>query len=136
MEKIHVNTVIASSLSHVWDCFTNPMYVTGWNFASSEWYCPTAKNDLVIGGRFSYRMASIDGCMGFDFEGTFTEIQPVSLLQYRLDDDRMVDVLFEERPEGVLVSEAFDAELINSIDMQKAGWQAILDNFKAYCEKK
>ena len=81
-------------------------------------------------------MASMDGCMGFDFEGTFTQIQPGSLLQYRLDDDRMVEVLFEERPEGVLVSETFDAELINSIDMQKAGWQAILNQFKLYCEKK
>jgi uncharacterized protein YndB with AHSA1/START domain len=136
MEKMQTITLVKGGLTEVWDCFTMPAHIVGWNFASEDWYCPTAKNDLKPGGRFSYRMASVDGCMGFDFEGTFTDIQTGKLLKYKLDDGREVEVHFNEKESGTEIVQRFEPEQINDLDLQQKGWQAILDNFKKYTEGK
>lgn len=133
MERILVQTIVSKSPEEVWDYFTNPMHVTGWNFASDDWHCPTAKSDLRPGGAFSYRMASKDGCMGFDFEGIFTVVEPGRKLSYKLGDERNVDVEFSAEGDRTKVTELFDPEKINDAELQKNGWQAILNNFSNYC---
>ena len=105
-----------------------------WNFASEDWYGPKAENDLRVGGHFKYRMSSTDDKMGFDFEGDYTEVVIFSKISYKLGDDREVHVTFEGDHVSTKVVVAFDAETENSLELQKMGWQAILDNFKKYVE--
>ncbi|MCB0820294.1 MAG: SRPBCC domain-containing protein [Bacteroidetes bacterium] len=134
MKKIEVKAVIDRSPDLVWECFTNPKHICNWNFASLDWYCPTAMSELKPGGHFTYRMASRDGCMGFDFAGTFITVEREKHLCYKLGDDRQVDVVFFAEGERTLITETFDPETLNDAEMQKAGWQAILNNFKNYCQ--
>ncbi|MNR22782.1 hypothetical protein D3C85_1397570 [compost metagenome] len=105
-----------------------------WNAASPEWHCPGSRVDLRVGGRFCHHMAARDGSMGFDFEGTFTEVVPPTSLGYVMDDGRAVRVRFVEEQGGTWVHEEFDAESEHSGEQQRAGWQSILDNFKRYME--
>ena len=133
-QQIKINTFVNADKERVWDCFTLPEHITQWNFAIPEWYCPNAKNDLREGGRFSYRMEAKDGSMGFDFSGTYTLVDTGKKLQFLLDDGREVAITFDEDGEGVLLTETFEAETQNPIEMQKQGWQAILHNFKLYVE--
>lgn len=105
-----------------------------WNFASEDWYCPKAENDLRKGGHFNYRMSSTDDQMGFDFEGDYTEVVMLSKISYKLGDEREVYVTFEGDDVSTKVIVVFDAETENSLELQKTGWQAILDNFKKYVE--
>ncbi len=135
MEKINVTTVIEASLDKVWECYTNPLHVEEWNHASDDWECPYAESDLVEGGRFLYTMSAIDGSVSFDFEGEFTEIIPEEKIVYRMDDGREAEVTFEDNGDDtVTVTTVFDPETENSPEMQQAGWQAILDNFKQHTE--
>lgn len=132
--KITVSTVIAAGIQKVWDCWTLPAHITGWNFASDDWHCPKAENDLQNSGKFNYTMASRDGATSFDFEGVYDEVRPHEKIAYTLLDDRKVSVLFEAEGDSTRVTETFDAENVHSPEMQQAGWQAILDNFKNYVE--
>lgn len=132
--QITVSVIINQSIDKVWDAFTNPNRVTQWNFAIDDWHCPQAENNLVEGGKFNYRMEAKDGSMGFDFTGTFDKIKPTSQLDITLDDGRLMKVTFEEKEHSTIVTETFDAEDQNPIEMQEQGWQLILNNFKKYSE--
>ncbi len=131
---ITVETLVNAPLEKVWDAWTNPEHLTKWVFASDDWEAPHAANDLRVGGRFKTRMQAKDQSAGFDFEGTYTNVNGHELIEYSMDDGRKVKITFEETPEGVKVTESFDPETLNPEEMQKAGWQSILDNFKKYVE--
>ena len=120
----------------VWDAFTNPKHITEWSFASDDWHSPRAENDLRVGGVFLTRMEAKDGSTGFDFGGTYDEVIPNKKIAYTMngDDKRKVTVVFEEMGNSTHVTTAFDPENENPIEMQKGGWQAILENFKKYTE--
>lgn len=132
--KITVSTVISAGIQKVWDYWTQPGHITHWNFASDDWHCPKAENDLKNGGKFNYTMASRDGSMSFGFEGVYDEVTPHEKIAYTLLDDREVVIRFETDGETTRVTETFDAENMNSRELQQTGWQAILDNFKNYVE--
>lgn len=133
-EKITIETLIIAPIEKVWDFWNEPKHITQWNAASEDWHTPRASNDLRPGGKLSSRMEAKDGSFGFDFEGTYTEVVPHSVISYTLEDGRTVTITFSSKGDQTLVVESFDAEGTNSIEMQKAGWQAILDNFKKYVE--
>ncbi|WP_196161163.1 SRPBCC family protein [Reinekea sp. G2M2-21] len=127
--KITIQTTVNADLDTVWQAWNTPADIMQWNAASDDWHTTACDVDLRVGGQFSSRMEAKDGSMGFDFSGTYTVVEPNSRIEYSLGDDRQVQVLFEATEAGVKVTEVFDAEDQNSADMQKAGWQAILDNF-------
>jgi uncharacterized protein YndB with AHSA1/START domain len=134
MKKIHVETTVAAPLARVWEAYTTPADIMQWNTAIDTWHCPSASVDLREGGAFSSRMEAKDGSMGFDFAGTYTKIEK----HRRIDSvfgDRTSSVQFSEGPNGVTVGVDFDAEDQNPEEMQRGGWQAILDNFKKHVEK-
>lgn len=134
MTQITVTTLVEASMEHVWECWTNPEHIMEWNHASDDWHCPAATNDLVTGGKFCYTMSANDGSVSFDYEGTYTDIVDYERIEYSLADDRHISVTFEKEGDQVRVTEVFDAEEENPIEMQQAGWQAILDNFRDYTE--
>lgn len=134
MLKIVIQTTIKSSIEKVWAAWTTPDDINLWNAASDDWHNPRSTNDLRVDGKFSYRMEAKDGSFGFDFEGTYTNVEHGKLIEYVLGDGRTVSVAFESVDEGVKVLEAFDAEDSNSAEMQRQGWQSILDRFCAYVE--
>lgn len=132
--KITVETVVNAPVARVWQAWTNPADIVEWNFASPDWHCPSAQVDLRVGGSYLARMEAKDGSFGFDFGATITALEPQAFLQYDIGDGRMVDVRFKPEPDGVRVVESFDAEDENAAEMQRAGWQAILDNFRKHVE--
>lgn len=132
--KITVKATVHEPMEQVWEYFTNPKHIIHWNSASPDWHTPSAKNDLRPGGSFTSRMEAKDGSMGFDFEGTYQEVEKHSHYSYTMSDGREVKVSFREVPDGVEVIEEVDPESTNPVEMQKNGWQAILDNFKTYTE--
>jgi len=132
--KITVETVVNAPLEAVWRSWTTPADITQWNAASDDWHTTSATVDLREGGAFSSRMEAKDGSMGFDFAGSYTKVEPHQLLEAAFG-DRMMVVEFEATAEGVVVRETFDAEEVHPVEMQRAGWQAILDNFKRYVER-
>jgi uncharacterized protein YndB with AHSA1/START domain len=127
--KITVETVANAKLDSVWDAWNNPADIKQWNAAQDDWHTTASTVDLREGGTFVSRMEAKDGSMGFDFEGTYTRIVPRTTIEYRMSDGREVKVEFFERAGGVLVKETFDAETENPPELQRQGWQAILDNF-------
>ena len=131
---ITVGTTINAPVKKVWDYWTKPEHITRWNSASEDWHTPSATNDLRVGGSFSSRMEAKDGSMGFDFGGIYDAIRENEYIEYTLGDGRKVKVTFTAVENGTKVSESFDAETTNSREMQKTGWQSILDNFKKYTE--
>ncbi|WP_348813352.1 SRPBCC family protein [Flavobacterium maritimum] len=131
---ITVQCEINKSIEKVWKLWTSPDHIMQWNNASDDWYTPHAENDLRVGGKFKYTMASRDGTMSFDFEGVYTNVANHSLIEYKLADNRKVIVTFKSQENGVVVTEKFDPETENSEALQQQGWQAILDNFKKYAE--
>jgi uncharacterized protein YndB with AHSA1/START domain len=133
-QKITVETKVEAPIQKVWDYWTQPKYITQWNFADDSWFCPTAENDLRVGGKLSSRMEAKDGSFGFDFWGIYEVIEPLHTLVYTLEDGRKVEVLFKEKGDFVVITELFDPENENLIEMQKGGWQAILNNFKKLIE--
>ena len=133
-EQIKIETTVKSPVNKVWEYYTNPAHITRWNFATDDWTCPSSENDLRTGGKFTSRMEAKDGSMGFDFGGTYTNVVDKKLIEYTMDDNRTVSVAFQENNDKTLVTVVFDAEEQNSIEMQKNGWQAILNNFKTYTE--
>lgn len=134
--KITIETEVEAPLPEVWSAWVGPDHITGWNFAIDEWCCPSAELDLSVGGRFSYRMEAKDGSVGFDFEGTFTQLAIEKLIHFELDDGRPVSVEFVQIKNGIRVIEPFEAEDENSAEQQKQGWQSILNNFKKYVDSK
>ena len=136
MLKITIQTVVKSSIQNIWSAWTTPEDINQWNAASDDWHNPSSANDLRVGGRFSYRMEARDGSVGFDFEGTYTQVVHGQLIEYAMDDGRVVSVAFEPAVDGIRVVETFDAEESNSAAMQKQGWQSILDRFRAHVEAK
>jgi len=131
---ITVSTTVNAPVKKVWEYWTKPEHITQWNSASEDWHTPSATNDLKVGGSFSCRMEAKDGSMGFDFGGIYDAIRENEYIEYTLGDGRKVKVTFTAVENGTKLSESFDAETTNSRDMQKAGWQSILDNFKKYTE--
>ncbi len=134
-EKITVETIIDAPLERVWEFYTQTEHVKQWNNASEDWHTPRAENDLQVGGRFTYRMESKDGNSGFDFSGVYDEVEENEIISYTMDDGRKVEVMFGENEDGdTRVKVTFEPEMENSIEMQRNGWQAILNNFKNYVE--
>lgn len=132
--KITVETVVDAPIARVWDAWSNPTDIMQWNAASDDWHTTSSRVDLRDGGSFLSRMEAKDGSAGFDFEGTYTRVQPRERIEYRLGDDREVVVEFQEQADGVLVRNTFDAESTFSPDVQRDGWQAILDRFGRHVE--
>jgi uncharacterized protein YndB with AHSA1/START domain len=133
-ETITVVTEINATIDTVWKAWNNPGDIIQWNAASDDWHTTTAENNLEPGGKFSYRMEAKDGTFGFDFGGSYDEVIPYQLIKYTIGDGRKVKVQFSSQNNKTLIEETFEAENQNSIDMQRAGWQAILDNFRKHCE--
>ena len=131
--KITVETIVHAPLARVWSAYTTPDDINQWNTASDDWHTTNSKVDLRKGGTFSSRMEAKDGSAGFDFEGTYTRIVPNELIEYTFG-DRVGVVEFMPGPNGTTVRVTFDAESENPVDMQRQGWQAILDNFARYVE--
>ncbi len=132
---ITVKTTVNAPIEKVWESWTQPKHITQWNNASDDWHCPKATNDLKVGGKFNYTMASKEGAMSFDFEGEYTNIKEFSTIEYQIIGGRKVIINFEETENGVVITESFEPEEVNSQEMQKSGWQAILDNFKKHTEQ-
>lgn len=127
-----VQTTVATTPDKTWELWTRPEHITQWNQATEEWHTPHAENDLREGGNFTYRMEAKDGSFGFDFAGTYRQVAPHQLIAFTLNDGRLVEVKFEPSENGTLVTETFEAESENPIEMQQMGWQMILDNFEKY----
>jgi len=132
--KITVSSTIHADTKKAWDHYTKPEHITKWNFADPSWHCPSASNDLRVGGKYSARMEAKDGSFGFDFEATYDEIIPGEKFTYTMPNGRQAAVSFKPRGAQTEVVVTFDAEDENPVEMQKSGWQAILDNFKNYTE--
>jgi uncharacterized protein YndB with AHSA1/START domain len=131
---ITVSAIVAAPLAHVWKCWTSAEDVRKWNFASDDWHCPAAKNDLRVGGKFTYRMAARDGSAEFDFEGVYSIIDPQRRIEFSMSDGRKVIVRFEALGKATRVTESYDPESEHSGELQRQGWQAILDNFRKHTE--
>ena len=132
---ITVETIINAPIEKVWECWTKPEHIVQWNNASDDWYTPTATNDLRVGGTFHARMEAKDGSVGFDFIGTYEAVQHHEYIEYALADGRNVSINFTADGDSTRIVEKFGAEDTNPVEMQQAGWQAILDNFKKHVEK-
>lgn len=133
---ITIQTIVNVPINLAWKCFSSAEDIQNWYFASEDWHAPYAENDLKIGGKFKTRMEAKDGSFGFDFEGIYTNIIDFQLIEYVLEDGRLVKISFSVNGSHTEINETFDAETENTIDLQRAGWQAILDNFKRYAESK
>jgi uncharacterized protein YndB with AHSA1/START domain len=134
-QKIIVEASVNAPMSKVWEHWTEPKHITQWNNASDDWHTPHAENDLIVGGKFLSRMEAKDGSFGFDFEGIYSEVIPFEKIRYGLEDGREVETIFTATGDTTTLTTTFDAENENPIDMQKGGWQAILNNFKKYVEQ-
>jgi uncharacterized protein YndB with AHSA1/START domain len=133
-DKITVETVVNVERDEVWELFNNPKDIKKWASASEDWHTTKSSNDLRIGGKFSHRMEAKDGSAGFDFAGTYDEVEKPERIAYTMDDGRKVEITFEDLVGSTRIIETFDPEQENTEEFQKAGWQAILDNFKKYAE--
>jgi uncharacterized protein YndB with AHSA1/START domain len=134
--KIKIEATVNAPLQQVWDAWTKPEHITKWNFASDDWQCPWAKNDLRVGGKYAARMEAKDGSFGFEFEAVYDEVTDQKKITYTMGDGRKATTDFENLGGKTKVTTVFDAEKQNSEEMQKGGWQAILNNFKKYVESK
>ncbi len=132
---ITVETVVNAPLEKVWKFWSTPEHIMKWNNASADWHTTKAKNDLRTGGKFMSRMEAKDGSTGFDFEGIYDQVKKNELIAYSLADGRKVKISFVKLDHATKVVEIFDAENENPIEMQRGGWQSIMDNFKKYVEK-
>lgn len=133
-QSITVQTTVKAPIDKVWNYWTLPEHITHWNYASDTWHTPFANNDLKAGGKFLSRMEAKDRSEGFDFEGVYETIKTNELIEYILADTRKVKIEFTTNGDETTIIETFEAEDENSIEHQKGGWQAILDNFKKYTE--
>ena len=134
-QQITVGTTIEAPIQRVWEAYTTPADITRWNFASDDWCCPSAEADLKVGGVYKARMEAKDGSFGFDFEAVYREVEPCKAIALAMSDGRKMRTTFEATGNRTKVTTVFDAETQNSMEMQRDGWQAILDNFGAYVQK-
>lgn len=134
MRSITVETDIKAPVEKVWKFWTEPVHITKWCSASDDWHTPRAENDLKVGGTFSSRMEAKDGSFGFDFGGIYSEVKPNKEIAYTIGDGRKVKITFVNNGNQTKVIETFETENTNSVEMQRFGWQAILNNFKKYTE--
>ena len=135
-KTITVQAVVNAPLEKTWTLWTESAHIKLWNNASPDWHTPSAENDIRTGGKFNIRMEAKDGSFGFDFGGVYDEVKVNSLISYTMGDGRKVKVTFEKQGNETKIIEVFEPESENSVDMQRDGWQAILDNFKKYAETK
>ena len=133
-QTITIKTVVNTSIERVWQYWTEPKHIKKWNNASEDWHTTVAENDLRAGGKFISRMEAKDGSFGFDFGGVYDEVKLYEVITYTLGDERKVRIDFVDLNNKTEVTEVFEAESTNSMEMQQEGWQAILDNFKRYTE--
>lgn len=133
-QAITIQSTVNAPIKKVWEFWTLPEHITQWSNASDDWHTPSATNDLRKGGAFSSRMEAKDGSMGFDFGGTYDEVKQHELIEYTIGDGRKVKVTFTPDDNQTKVVETFEPEGQNPVEMQRSGWQAILDNFKKYTE--
>ena len=133
--KITVETTVAAPITEVWRAYTTPDDIKQWNAASDDWHTTAATVDLRAGGAFSSRMEAKDGSMGFDFAGTYTNVVEHERIEYEFG-GRKAEIEFTPGPKGVAVRVTFDSEETHSVDQQREGWQAILDNFARHVEAK
>ena len=131
---ITVETTIDAPVEKVWETWTKPEHIKQWCAASDDWHAPKAENDVRVGGSFSTRMEAKDGSFGFDFGGVYDAVRINEYMEYTMGDERKVQITFTSHGNKTHVVESFEAESTNPIEMQKGGWQAILDNFKKYTE--
>ena len=134
VKKVNIEATIHAPLAKVWQFWTEPKHITNWAFASDEWFSPYAENNLTVGGKFTTRMEAKDESFGFDFSGTYNEIILHKQINYTMDDGRKSTIDFIDQGNNTLIEQTFDAENENPIELQKNGWQAILNNFKKYVE--
>jgi uncharacterized protein YndB with AHSA1/START domain len=132
--KIAIEALISADVKKVWDFYTKPEHITKWNFASDDWHCPSASNDMRVGGKYNARMEAKDGSFGFDFEAIYDEVIDQKKIAYTMLDGRQAVTDFEYQNSKTKVATTFDAENENPVELQREGWQAILDNFKKYVE--
>jgi uncharacterized protein YndB with AHSA1/START domain len=134
-DKITVEVLINASPEKTWQFWTEPTHIVQWNNASDDWHTTKAHNDIKQGGQFNYRMEAKYGSWGFDFAGEYSKVLPFKEIHYTMADNRKVEILFLQQPNGTLVRETFEAETTNPIEMQQSRWQAILNNFKKHIEQ-
>lgn len=135
MEPIKIDITILAPVDKVWEYYNKPEHITRWNFANETWHCPSSENDLRVGGLFKTRMEAKDGSFGFDFEGIYDEVVPYERIEYHIMDGRKVAVVFDQidgNTTKVIIN--FEPEKQNSVEMQREGWYAILNNFHKYVE--
>jgi uncharacterized protein YndB with AHSA1/START domain len=132
---ITVKATVNLPREKVWNLWTDPKHIIHWNHASDDWHTTKAENDLRPGGKFLSRMEAKDGSIAFDFSGLYSAVELLKTIKYTLDDERKVEITFSENAGMTDIVESFEAEDMNSIDLQHAGWQSILDNFKKYAEE-
>lgn len=135
-DAITIQTVVNAPIAKVWEYWNKPEHINGWAFASNDWEARAMENDLRAGGKFKTVMGAKDKSASFDFTGTYSAVQQNKLIEYDMSDGRHVKVEFADTPSGVKVTETFEPEKENPIDVQRSGWQAILDNFKKYAESR
>lgn len=133
-KTITVETTVEAPVEKVWKFWTGPKHIEKWNNASDEWHTPHAENDVRVGGKFVSRMEAKDGSFGFDFGGVYNAVEENKYIEYTLDDERKVQISFTSEGNKTTIAETFEAESTHSIEMQRIGWQAILDSFKKYTE--
>lgn len=131
---IHTTIIARAPIEKVWECYTSPEHITKWAFASDDWEAPHAENDLRVGGKFSTEMAAKDKSEQFDFSGVYSQVKEHELIAYTMDDGRKVIVKLSSQGDATKVDVDFDPEQENSEELQRTGWQAILDNFKKHTE--
>lgn len=132
--KITIAATINSDPKKTWEFYTAPKHIQNWNFANDDWQCPRAENDLHVGGKLKSRMEAKDGSFGFDFEAVYDEVINQKKIVYSIADGRQVNIIFENLDNSTKVTTTFEAEGTHPIEMQRDGWQAILNNFKKYVE--
>lgn len=132
--SVTVEATVKAPIEKVWTFWSEPQHIMKWCAASDDWHAPVAENDLREGGKFLTRMEAKDGSFGFDFGGVYTRVQKHKQIDYELGDGRKVHITFEPRGNETRIIETFDTETQNPVDMQRTGWQAILDNYKTYAE--
>lgn len=133
---ITVQTTVNAPVEKVWNLWNDPKAIVQWYTATPEWHTPRAENDLRVGGKFLFRMEAKDGSFGFDFNGEYTKVEEYKFIAFTLPDTRRVEITFEASGNTTHITETFEAEQTNPIEMQQGGWQAILNNFKKYAETK
>ena len=133
--RITVETTVNAPVEKVWKSWNEPQHITKWCAAADDWHAPYAENDLRKDGKFKTTMAAKDGSFSFDFEGVYTKVEPNKAIEYTMSDGRTVQIQFSSDGDSTKIKETFEAETENPVEMQRQGWQSILDNFRNYTEK-